>query len=74
MRQLFDMQAERERAKRPRQMHAELRAVWQREGELLDQLTALLDDAQRALCQALPLGPEAGEGRGDDPPITEAQR
>jgi len=36
------------------QLHAELRAVWQREQDLLEQLSALLDDAQRALCEALP--------------------
>ena len=76
MRRLFDVQAERERAKSPQQLHAELRAVGQREDELLDRLTALLDDAQRALCEALPPSPgvDAGGGGGDDPPITEAPR
>jgi hypothetical protein len=68
LRRVFDTQAERERAKRPQQMHAELRALARREDELLDELTALLDDAQRALCEALPPpGPDAGEGGGDDP-------
>jgi hypothetical protein len=43
---------ERERAKSPQQFHADLRAVWKQEHELLDQLTALLDDAQRALGEA----------------------
>ena len=75
LRRLFDMQAERERAKSQRQMPAELRAFWQREHELVEQLTVLLDDAQSALCEALPPpGPDAGEGGGDDPPITGAPR
>jgi hypothetical protein len=75
LRRLFDVQAEPERARSPRQLHAELRAIWQREDELLEELTALLDDAQRALCEALLLpGADAGEGGGDDPPITEAPR
>ena len=75
LQRLLDVQAERERAKSPQQMHAELRAVWQREDELLEELTALLDDAQRALCEGLPPpGPDGGEGGGDDPPITEAPR
>jgi hypothetical protein len=70
------VQGKRERAKSPQQLHAELRAVWQQEHELRDQLTALLDDAQRALCEALPPlpGPDAGEGSGDRLPITEAPR
>lgn len=70
------MHGERERAKSPQQLHAEVRAVWQREHDLLDELTALLDDAQRALCEALPplRGADAGGGDGDDPPITEAPR
>ena len=69
----LDVQGERERAKSPQQMPAEVRAVSEREDELLDQLTALLDDAQTALCEALPPpGPDAREGGGDDPPITEA--
>jgi len=65
-----------ERAKSPQQLHAEVRAVWQREHELLDELTALLDDAQSALCEALPplRGADAGGGDGDDPPSTEAPR
>src|SRR5664279_5601511 len=40
---LLDVQGERERAKGLRQLHAGLRAGWQWEHELLDQLTALLD-------------------------------
>ena len=73
---LSDVQGERERAKSPQQLHAEVRAVWQREHELLDELTGLLDDAQRALCEAFPPLPglDAGEGGGGDPPITEAPR
>ena len=54
LQRLLDVHDERERAKSPQQLHAELRAVKQREHELLDQLTALLDDAQTALCEALP--------------------
>jgi hypothetical protein len=67
---------EREPAKGPQQLHAGVRAVWQREQELLDQLTWLLDDAQRALCEALPQlpGADVGEGGGDEPRITEAPR
>ena len=73
LQRVFEVQAEHERAKSPQRLHAELRAAWQREGELLDELTALLDDAQRALCEAFPLpGPDAGQGGADDPPITEA--
>jgi len=73
LQRVFEVQAERERAKSPQRLHAELRAAWQREDELLDELTALLDDAQRALCEAFPLpGPDAGQGGADDPPITEA--
>jgi len=73
LQRLLDVQGERERAKSPQRLHAELRAAWQREDELLDELTALLDDAQRALCEAFPLpGPDAGQGGADDPPITEA--
>jgi hypothetical protein len=71
----LDVQVERERAKSPRQLDAEVRLAWQREQELLDQLTALLDDAQQALCEALPPpGPDAGEGGGGESPITEAPR
>jgi|SRR5450755_997020 hypothetical protein len=50
----LDLQAERERAKSRAQPHAEVRAFRQREQELLEQLTALLDDAQRAVCEAIP--------------------
>lgn len=73
---LLDVHDERERAKSPQQLHAELRAVCSREHELLDQLTALLDEAQTALCEALPQLPDAdaGEGAGHEPPITEAPR
>ena len=76
LQRLLDVQGEHERAKSPRQLHAELRAVSQREDELLDRLTSLLDDAQRTLCEALPPvpGPDAGDGGRDDPPITEALR
>ena len=75
LQRLLDVHGERERAKSP-QLHAEVRAVWQREHELLDELTALLNDAQRALCEALPPlpGADAGRGDGDDPPITKAPR
>jgi hypothetical protein len=74
LQRLLDVQGERERATSPQQLQAELRVVWQREDELLDRLTALLDDAQRALCEALPplSGADGGEGGGDDPPITQA--
>ena len=34
---LLDVHGERERAKSPQQLHAELRAVWQREHELLEE-------------------------------------
>jgi hypothetical protein len=76
LQRLLDEHGERERANSPQQMHAEVRVVWQREHELLDQLTARLDDAQTALCEALPQlrGADAREGGGDEPPITEAPR
>jgi hypothetical protein len=76
LRRLLDVHGERERAKSPQQLHAEVRAGWQWEHELLDQLTALLDDAQAALCEALAQlpGADAGEGGGDEPPITGAPR
>ena len=76
LQRLLDVHGERDRANSPQQLHAEVRVVWQREHELLDQLTALLDDAQTALCEALPQlrGVDAGEGGGDEPPITEAPR
>lgn len=48
MQRLFDVHGERELAKNPQQLHAEVRAVWQRQHELLEELTWLLDDAQRA--------------------------
>ena len=65
LQRLLDVQGERERVKSPQQLHADLRAVWQREHELLDKLTALLDGAQRALCEALPQLPGVDAGRGD---------
>ena len=65
LRRLLDVHDERERTKSPQHLHTELRAGWQREHELLDQLTALLDDAQRALCEALPPPPGADAGRRD---------
>ena len=76
LQRLLDVQGERERANGPRQLRAEVRAVCQREQELADQLTALLDDAQIALCESLPQlpGADTGEGGGDEPPITEAPR
>jgi len=65
LQRLLDVDDERERAKSPQQFHADPHAVWQQEHELLDQLTALLDDAQRALCEALPPLPGVDAGRGD---------
>ncbi len=53
----LDVQAERQRATSVAQLHAEVRASRQREQELLEQLTALLDDAQRAVCEAFQAGP-----------------
>ncbi len=50
----LDLQAERERAKSIEQLHARAHAFNRREQELLEQLTALLDDAQRAVCEAFP--------------------
>jgi hypothetical protein len=69
---LFDVHGEREQANSSQPLHAQMRAVWQREDELLDQLTALLDDAQRALCEALPPlpGADAARGDGEDPRTT----
>jgi hypothetical protein len=76
LRRLLDVQGERERAKRPQQLHAELRVGWQREDELLEGLTALLDDAQRRCARHFPRcrARMPGAGGGDDPPITEAPR
>ena len=76
LRRVLDVQGRARGGKEPAAAAAELRAVWQREQQLLEQLTALLDDAQRALCEALapPPGPDAGVGGGEDPPITEAPR
>jgi hypothetical protein len=64
-RNLFIYGPLRQRTKSPQRLHAERRAVWQREHELLDQLTALLDDAHRALCEALPPLPGVDAGRAD---------
>jgi hypothetical protein len=50
----LDVQTDRLRAKTDAQLDGELRGAWEREQELLGQLTSLLDDAQRALCDALP--------------------
>jgi hypothetical protein len=61
----LDGHGECERAKSPQELHAEVSAVWQREHELLDQLNALLDDAQTALCEALPQLRDADAGEGD---------
>ena len=61
LQRLLDVHGERERAKSQQLLHTEARAVWQREQELLEELTALLDDAQTALCEALPVA--AGRGR-----------
>lgn len=47
----LDFQAERERAHSAEQPQINVRACQQREHELLEQLCALLDDAQRALCE-----------------------
>jgi hypothetical protein len=41
LQRVVDVQGERERAQGPRRLHAEVRAVWQREQELLEELTAL---------------------------------
>ena len=48
------LKAERERADSPAQLHAATRASRQREQQLLGELMALLDDAQRAVCEAFP--------------------
>ena len=63
VRRLLDMQAERERAKSPQQMHGELRALWRREDELLDELTALLDDAQSGAVRSTPAAGSGCRGR-----------
>jgi hypothetical protein len=61
LQRLSDVRGEGERPPSSRQLHAGVRAVWQRELQLLEELTQLLDDAQRALCEALLLpGPSAG--------------
>jgi hypothetical protein len=49
----LDVQAERQRAHSREQLHTEVRAARQREQQLIEQLTSLLDDAQRALCEAI---------------------
>jgi len=54
LRRALDLQAEREGTKSVERLNGEVRAFQQRERELLDQLTALLDGAQRAVCEAFP--------------------
>ncbi|MGA2927088.1 MAG: hypothetical protein ABSG43_14010, partial [Solirubrobacteraceae bacterium] len=53
----LDVGAERRRASSVQELQVQVRAFQQREQELLGQLSALLDDAQRALCDALPAAP-----------------
>ena len=66
LQRLSDVRGEGERGPSSRQLHAGVRAVCQREQELLDELTELLDDAQRAVCEALPLpGADVGERGGE---------
>lgn len=58
MRVLFeralDVQIGRQPGKSAERLLGDARAFQEREQELLEQLSALLDDAQRALCEALP--------------------
>jgi hypothetical protein len=58
------LRAERERAASVAQLHAGTCASRQREQQLLEQLMALLDDAQRAVCEAFPAPPMTGPGVG----------
>jgi hypothetical protein len=51
------LKAERERADSLAQLHAATRSSRQREQQLLGELIALLDDAQRAVCEAFPAPP-----------------
>jgi hypothetical protein len=51
------LKAERERADRLAQLHPGTRASRQRDQQLLGELMALLDDAQRAVCEAFPPPP-----------------
>jgi hypothetical protein len=53
-RQAAALKAERERADNLAQLHAGTRASRQREQQLLGELMAVLDDAQRAVCEAFP--------------------
>jgi hypothetical protein len=48
----LDLEAERGRTKSVGLLNSDVRAVQQRERELLKQLTALLDGAQQAVCEA----------------------
>jgi hypothetical protein len=48
----LDLEAGRGRTKIVEQLNGDVRAVQQRERELLEQLTALLDGAQQAVCEA----------------------
>jgi len=50
----LDLEAERGRTKSVAQLNGDVRAVQQRERELLKQLTVLLDGAQQAVCEAFP--------------------
>jgi len=51
------LKAQRERAGNLARLHAGTRASRQREQQLLGELMALLDDAQRAVCEAFPAPP-----------------
>jgi hypothetical protein len=51
------LKAERERADSLAQLHAATRSSRQREQQLLGELMVLLDDAQRAVCEAFPASP-----------------
>ena len=51
------LKAERERADRLARLHPGTHASRQREQQLLGKLMALLDDAQRAVCEAFPPPP-----------------
>jgi len=51
------LKAQRERAGNLARLHAGTRTSRQREQQLLGELMALLDDAQRAVCEAFPAPP-----------------
>jgi hypothetical protein len=68
----LDFQAERERAHSAEQPQINVRACQQREHELLEQLYALLDDAQRALCEAFPAPGITRTGVGLTPSLHDA--